>query len=420
MLFLLNRKVVLTAAVAMASQVSFVHAAGYGINEQSASYLGTGFAGRASNAIDASISATNPAGISFLKGTQVSVGTDVILEGGSFEGERETPIQGGSTSGKTDDFQQTSFVPFGYFTMPINDQLNFGLAGYAPYGIHLDYKDGWAGEWLGGKTIVEVVNLQGTASYKFTDDFAVGFGLIGSHLKGELTSKPFGKVDAKIKGDDSIIAWNIGALWQVNPSTSIGVAYHSKLDFSLDGTYSPIMKQNQTGDAALNIVMPEKLMLSGTHKLDDRWTVMADATWTKWSRFKEFNVTDAKSGESVNYVPMNWKDTWALSLGTSYQLDDYWLLRAGYMFDQSPVSDDNRTVRSPDADRNWLTFGANLKASENLSVDFAYAYVKLKDGKINEKKHSKSADESDAAYGVVIGNYKSSSHVVGLQLNYTF
>lgn len=432
MQFQLNRKVILASAVALASQVSFVQAAGYGINEHSASYLGTGFAGRASNAIDASVAASNPAAISFVEGSQVSVGADVILEGGKFEGEYSGhPSRPDSArSGSTEDFQQTSFVPFGHFVMPINDKWSFGLSGYAPFGIELDYDDDWAGQYFADKTSVQIMNLQGTLSYKFNDDLSVGFGLIGSHAKGELTQKtwlpnPGGSGylpapgDATIKGDDNTLGWNIGAVWNVTDATTLGLSYHSKLDFKLDGDF---ILENSVADtnvpAELEITMPEKVMASVTHKIDEQWTVMADATWTRWSRFQEFNVTS--SGTSVSYVPMNWKNTWALSLGTSYQLNDQWLLRGGYMFDQSPVDNDNRTARTPDANRNWFTLGANWKAAENLSVDFAYAYVKLQNGSINEGKHSGVDTPADPSYGFLTGNYKSSSHIFGLQLNYRF
>ncbi|WP_419534954.1 OmpP1/FadL family transporter [Endozoicomonas sp.] len=417
MQFQLNRKVILASAIALASQVSFVQAAGYGINEQSASYLGTGFAGRASNAIDASISSSNPAAISFVEGTQVSVGADVILEGGNFD--NGSYASNPSAAKSTDDFQKTAFVPFGYFVMPVDEKWSFGLAGYAPYGIELDYEDDWMGASFGDKTSVQVINLQGTASYKFTDDFSVGFGLIGSHVKGELTSRPFSPasdVKATIEGDDNTVAWNLGALWNVSEQTALGLAYHSKLDFSLKGDFA--VGEMPSSPVKLDITMPEKLMLSGTHKLDERWTVMADVTWTRWSRFEEFNVVSSSTGNSVNYVPMNWEDTWALSLGTSYQLNDQWLLRAGYMFDESPVNNENRTVRSPDANRNWFTFGANLKLAENMNVDFAYAYVKLQDGTIEEYKHSNPS--SGPSGNPITGTYSSSSHILGAQLNYMF
>lgn len=437
MQFQLSRKVILASAIALASQVSFVQAAGYGINEQSASYLGTAFAGRASNAIDASVSSSNPAAISFVEGTQASMGADVILEGGKFDGEYTRPELANpgdniTVSGSTEDFQKTAFVPFGYFVMPIDEKWSFGLAGYAPYGIELDYQDGWAGEYFGDKTSVQVMNLQGTLSYKFNDDVSVGFGLIGSHVNGELTQKswlpsdisggnplPLVSGNTKVKGDDYTLGWNIGAVWNVNEATTFGLAYHSKLDFSLEGSFDITDTTSPLGgsyDANLDITMPERILASVTHKLDSQWTVMADITWTRWSRFEEFNVT-TNHALVGSEVPMNWKNTGALSLGTSYQLDDQWLLRAGYMFDESPVSNENRTVRSPDANRNWFTFGANWKMAENMNVDFAYAYVKLQDGTVDESKHGSSLDP---IYGSVTGTYSSGSHILGAQLNYLF
>ncbi len=427
MQFSLSRKVILASAIALASQVSLVQAAGYGINEQSASYLGTGFAGRASNAVNAAIASANPAGISFVDGRQVSAGADIILKGGEFTNGKHTLSPNAPTT--TSDFQKTSFVPFGYFVMPVDDQWSFGFAGYAPYGIELDYEDNWAGKWFGDITSVKVMALQATASYKVRDDLAIGFGLIGSHVKGKLTSMPLG-AQGVIEGDDNTLTWNMGALWNVTDQTALGLAYHSTYKFNLKGDYtvtgSPGGTKDGTQDARLRIVMPEKVMLSATHKFNDQWTVMADATWTRWSRFQEFNVTNV-SGTPLNYVPMNWKDTWALSFGTSYQLNNQWLLRAGYMYDQSPVTNETRTVRSPDANRNWFTLGANWTLADNLSVDLAYAYVKLQDGTINEQKYkgpNQPGKPSDLFtgdyYGFITGNYASGSHIIGAQLNYKF
>ena len=423
--FSLGRKIILSSAIALASQVSFVQAAGYGINEQSASYLATAFAGRASNAINGSIASTNPAGISFVDGRQVSAGADIILEGGKFDGKAtDRPSSIPDQSGSTDGFQKTSFVPFGYFVMPVDDQWSFGFAGYAPYGIELDYEDDWVGSWFGDITSVQVVSLQGTASYKVRDDLAIGFGLIGAHVKGKLTSRPGPSAAGMlgtIEGDDNTLAWNIGALWNVDEQTVLGLAYHSNYKFNLKGDYKVSVRgiDQPSKDARLKIVMPEKVMLSATHKFDDQWTFMADLTWTRWTRFQEFDVTDPSGGSSHNYVPMNWRNTWALSLGTSYQLNDQWLLRAGYMFDESPVTNETRTVRSPDANRNWFTFGANWRLSDDMSLDLAYAYVRLQDGTINEKKY-KSAGVEDPSYGVITGNYSNASNIVGAQLNYKF
>ena len=232
----------ITSAIALLYQPGTLQAAGYGINENSASYMATGFAGRASNPVDASIAANNPAGISFVDGMMISAGAAVIMEGGEFEGKHTAPQNRVIAEGKTKDFQKTTPVPFGHFVMPVNDKLSFGLSGYGPFGIELDYENNWAGRYFGDKTSVKVINLQGTLSYKFRENFSIGVGLIGSYVEGELTqltslANSPGTLDrnGKIKGDDKVLAWNIGAVWRVAPVTYLGLAYHSQLDFTLEG-----------------------------------------------------------------------------------------------------------------------------------------------------------------------------------------
>ena len=435
-------------------------AAGYGINENSASYMATGFAGRASNPIDASIAANNPAGISFLNDYTLSAGSAVIFKGGEFEGQYTRPprfnglVSGETISGKTSDFQKATPVPFGHFSMPVNERIAFGLSAYGPYGIELDYKNNWPGKYFADKTSVKVINLQGTLSFKLHDNVAIGFGLIGSHVKGKLTQSSgvpdFLPLDATIEGDDNTLGWNIGAIWQVNEQTSIGAVYHSKLDFTLDGDIKahgklaipenpPINASvNDKVGAKLDLTMPERAALSITHQVAPRWTLMADATWTRWSRFEKFYVK-AKKNMTVNlsggfpnlppevstnpssYIPMNWKDVWAYSVGASYQVSPRWLLRFGYMRDNSPVNDKNRTARSPDANRNWFTCGANWQATEELSIDLSYAYVVLDKGSISESKHKGTPPHAvDESYGKLTGKYKNSSHIIAAQLNYRF
>ncbi|WP_079253755.1 OmpP1/FadL family transporter [Endozoicomonas arenosclerae] len=431
----------LFAAMAVSFHSGSAHSAGYGIYENSASYMGTAFAGKASNPQDASIAANNPAGIAFVEGTQISVGSAVIFKGGEFEGKhtRPNPLprQPDITvaEGKTKDFQSTTWVPFGHFVIPVNEQLSFGLSGYGPYGIELDYDKDWAGRYFGNKTSVKTINLQGIVSYKFQEDFSVGFGLIGSYVKGKLTQKTDltnfmipdqPAAEAKVDGDAETLGWTLGALWKVNEKTNLGLAYFSQLEFKLkgdvkaDGTLlgQPVNKKSK---GKLDITMPEKAALSLTHHLNDQWAVMAEATWTRWSRFEEFYVR-ADDPAMSSFVPINWKDVWAWSFGASWQVMPEWQLRAGYMFDQSPVDDKNRTARTPDADRNWFTLGANWKPDPKFSIDLSYAYVSLKKGKINETQHNPPGVSPDVvdSYGALTGEYNNSSNIVAAQLNYIF
>ena len=398
------------------------YGAGYGINENSGSYLGSGFAGRASNSQDASILASNPAGMGFMTSGNLSAGSAVILKGGKFDGTFKSSPLPNDISGSTSDFQANSFVPFGHIVVPMEDHINLGFSGYAPFGIELDYDKDWVGRFFGLKTSVEVINLQASISYRILENLSVGVGIIGSYVKGELTQQTFVPqpsriLTAKVTGDDKTLSWNAGLLWHLDDQTSLGVVYHDKLKFALEGDSE--VKGLGKHDATLDITMPERTALSLTHRFDEQWTFMAEATWTRWSRLDEFYV---KAGPQYSsYVPMNWKDVWAFSAGASFQLNSAWLLRAGYMRDNSPVDDDNRTVRSPDSDRNWYTCGVNWKPQPDFSVDFSYAYVDLGKSHITEQKHLSTPPHSVyPAYGTLTGEYDNHSHIVALQLNYAF
>ncbi|PJE79059.1 47 kDa outer membrane protein [invertebrate metagenome] len=426
-MYLLNNKTILAMAAASIIPASFVHAAGFSVNEQSASAMGSAFAGRASNGEDASIGAANPAGIALLDKQQITVGSALILEGGNFEGSYSK--EGDTRESK--DFLKNTAVPFGHYVLPVNDKFTFGLNVYVPFGLNLDYDDAFAGQYFGDKTLIENVNMQSTFAYQFRDNFSVGVGLTASHISGELTQLSrvkmmgieFDEINTKVKGDDLAFTWNIGAIWQPDDKTTLGASYHAPTKFTLEGdvtaTNMPFGKDFKD-DAQLKITMPERTMFSVTHQLNDQWTVMADATWTRWSRLENIFIEDKENAHFNKFVAMEWRDVWAVSTGAAYKMNDQWTFKAGYMYDQSPTTNSNRTVRAPDNNRHWLTAGAKWKTTPNLVFDLAAAYVIMDDAKVDE--HAYNPDGStDEDYGTLTGEYTdSSTWILSAQMTYLF
>ena len=231
-----------TLAISLAAASTYTLANGLAINEQSASGAGTAYAGRASSALDASTIYGNPAGLSKLKGTQVSGGlaaihanVDIKQNGGTAEGRNKG------------DMVPFAAVPFGYFSSQIDDNWAYGLGIYAPFGVVSDYENGFAGEAHGLKSSVRVVTVQPTISYKFNDRVAIGFGPTINRIDGELSSRlnvvaktpigsmPIGKPKVKVKGDDIGYGFNLGAMIDLSDATTWGITYHSKVKYKLDG-----------------------------------------------------------------------------------------------------------------------------------------------------------------------------------------
>lgn len=410
----------LSLAVMMASTQVF--ASGFAINEQSISGMGTGFAGRSSIADDASTIFGNPAGMSRLKREQVTGG--IALLDAHTDISDVSASHPGSSKG---DMVPFIGVPMGYYVKPIDDHWTFGLGMYAPFGLVTDYESGFAGRYFGSKSDVKVMTLQPTVSYAFNDQVSIGFGPTINRITGALESAlsvtpaaaniPDGKV--KIKGDDVALGYNVGILVQATDSTRVGLTYHSKVKYKLEGdtkvNYGVLgligQKASQKYDASLSLETPESVDFSVTHALDDQWTLYAGSTWTRWSRLKEITVENsgvpgALAGQFGEITEeQNWHDTWAHAIGASYQLNKQWVLRTGLSFDQAPTNNTNRSPRIPTGDRKILSIGAGWSPTDDLTIDVAYSYLREESVRVddNNGRQSYKAKYENSANGFGVG-----------------
>jgi len=412
-------KTTLGLAVTLAS--SQIFASGFALNEQSISGMGTGFAGRSSSAEDASTVFGNPAGMSRIKREQVTGGIAAI--------DASTDIKhtsGGAPGGTNKgDMVPLTAVPMGFYVKPIDEHWAFGVGVYAPFGLITDYESSFAGRYYGKKSEVQVVTFQPTVSYAFNDVVSIGFGPTINRIDGKLTSATpylptYGRNDGevKIKGDDTALGFNAGILVQATDSTRVGLTYHSKVKYSLDGhtKISGVGFGPANGakfDAGLDITTPESVDFSVTHELNDQWTLYAGSTWTRWSRLKDITVENSGVpgflGGSAGPIgtikeEQNWHDTWASAIGAAYKINKQWTLRTGLSVDQSPTNNTDRSVRIPTGDRKAISFGAGWSETHDLTIDVAYTYLKEESVNVNRTgKGNYNASYHNSANGFGVG-----------------
>lgn len=371
-------------------------ASGFALIEQSASGLGNAFAGGAASAEDASTVFFNPAGMTRLSGKQIAVAAHVITPSAKF-----TDANGVASGG---DAGSTAIVPNAYFTMEAQPGLQFGLGVNAPFGLQTEYAANWAGRFQAIKSKISTVNVNPSIAYQVNDALSVGAGLDYQHISGELSNSLGVPGPAVVKGTDNAWGYNLGALYNVNPSTRIGVAYRSAISYKLSGT---VASAPLNGPVTLDIKVPDTFSVSGFHQYSDKWDVMADVTYTGWSSFKQVNVLDATGAPLPgNPTAENWKNTVRVSGGATYHYSSQWLARTGLAYDQSPVPDAFRTARIPDNNRIWLAFGGQYKPSSASAVDFGYAHLFVSDSTINS--------------GALVGTYKNSVDILSAQFTYSF
>jgi len=410
-------------AVAVGALSTQAMAAGFALNEQSISGMGTSFAGRSSSADDATTLFGNPAGMSRLKREEVSFGLAAIHAKTEIKNTSATTALGTPVGGSNDgDMVPFTAVPMGYYVKPIDDKWAVGVGLYVPFGMITDYESGYQGRYHGDYSEVRVITVQPTISYRFNEKLSVGFGPTLNRVDGELQSAPFlGAADGrvKVKGDDTAVGFNAGILYEFTPHTRMGLTYRSKVEYTLEGDTKLKEGFSQTPlggkyDASLDLTTPESIDISVTHELNDQWTMYAGAMLTRWSRFEAIVIeNDGLPSGPLNPIveDQEWHDTWSYAIGTSYKLNREWTLRTGLAFDQSPTNNVDRSPRIPSGDRTAVSFGLGWNPTDDITVDLAYSYLWEEDTKVRRDSPTR---------GTYYADYENSAHGFGAALSYRF
>lgn len=416
-------------------------AAGFALIEQSGSGLGNAFAGGAASAEDASTIFYNPAGLTRLPGRQFVVALHAIDPSAKFSnaGSTSAPLQ--TPGGNGGDAGDLGWVPNLYYAMDINPKLKFGLGINAPFGLKTEYDPTWIGRFQAIRSEVKTYNVNPSLAYKVNDTVSVGAGINYQHISAELTNAvnysaaifaagasplvcgapacPGIEGQARVTGSDNAWGFNLGALFQVNPDTRVGVAYRSSISYRLSGgnvTFSnrPVLLAAALPDGAVtaDVRMPDSFSLSVFHQLNPKWDLMADLSWTGWSSFKNLTVVRS-NGTVLSTTPENWRDTYRLSFGANYRYSDALTWRGGIAYDQTPVRDAFRTARIPDNDRTWLAVGGQYKVSKAGAVDVSYAHLFVKNSSINN-------NQAAAGAGILVGNYDNEVNILSVQYTHNF
>ena len=157
------------------------------------------------------------------------------------------------------------------------------------------------------------------------------------------------------------------------------------------------------------------MILSGYQRLNDRWELLGDISWTGWSSIPSLTVKNAAPINSETELNLKFKDSWRIAVGAQYQVNESWKLKGGVAWDQSPVQKtSHRPASLPDNDRYWLSIGAQYKPSENTTLDIGYTYLIVPKSKVDN------TNNNEALYGRLSGKYKANAHIVGVQLSHRF
>ena len=202
-----------SAVLASLFAVTGAQAAGFALIEQSASGMGNAYAGGSAAAEDASTIFFNPAGMTYINGTQAVGALHLINPNAEFNNKGSVAANRNFAKtlfrplgGEGPNAGDLAFVPNFYFMTEITPSIKAGVGINAPFGLKTEYDDKWIGRFQADKSEVKTININPSVAFKVNDQLSLGFGVSAMRAEATLTQAvnfgPFGEGSAKIKGDD--------------------------------------------------------------------------------------------------------------------------------------------------------------------------------------------------------------------------
>ena len=409
---------ILLLSAGIVSFGSNANASGYQLNEYSATGLGRAFAGIGVVGDDYSALSFNPAGM-ILKGTGGQLGLSTVQMHSFVEG--TTYYNGNPVADKPyGRMNFYKFLPSGFAQYKINDKAVIGAGVYTPFGLASIYNKEWFGAHHGISTELDVIDTSFGGAYKVTDQITLGAALIQRYVRGDIINTahplmPNSRNEFDLDGWE--FAYNFGVMYEPIKDTRIGVSYRlntahkvtgdhkiKRTGTAMDGTYPGVSK----------MTLPSQLLISGYHKLNDKFGLTGAVRWTKWNIFDDFVMSSPTTGIIAD-VPEKWKNTWTYSLGLDYYFSPEWTFRTGISYDPTPIRDKfHRTARIPDSNRLWTTLGASYQ-HKNWQFDIGYAHLFMSKGRTDETTYTQRGEVSN-----IKARHDNYSNMVGVQFQYNF
>jgi long-chain fatty acid transport protein len=409
------KKVITVLASALAAMLMFSSsglAAGFRLPEQDSAALGmaSAFVGQADNP---SAVWYNPAGITQLDGTRVSVGVIGISPELTHE----------NTNGTKDAARRDVHLPFQlYATHKLDDKIGIGFGINNPFGLATDWSNTSSTRYVATYSSIVTTEFNPNIAYKFNDNLSAAFGIAYLHLRATLEKTtpnplaPLTDTNFRLSGDADGWGVNAALQYRLSDAAHFGLSYRSRIKENVEGT-AEINGTPLAGTGKTSITLPDLIQLGVSYRASDTLTFNTDVEYTMWSTYDKleiesnipaFNKTEEKQ----------WENVWCLRIGGQYQLSDQWKLRAGYLYDQNPVKEEHFETRIPDSDRQGFSIGAGYTIG-NVTFDAAYMYLLFNNRTISDSMMD-DASVTPKAPDSLNGTYKSRAQLAGITIAYKF
>ena len=310
-----------------------------------------------------------------------------------------------------DSLEEHFFMPTMHYVSPMMGNWRFGLSIVAPGGLSKRWDEAIP-KASAEEFSLKVIEVNPTASYKFSDEFAIGFGLRGVYSEGVVKSTAAASRD--LTGDSIDFGYNLAMTYKPAKDMTLAATYRSKIDLTVEGNadlYSGAVKVFDNIGASVTVPLPASLALSASYVID-KTTLEFVFERTYWSAYDklDFNYDRSIGVLAPSFdAPKDklWKDVNAYRIGVTHQYSDALKLMAAFAIDKNPAPDSTLSYELPDSDAKLYSVGFEYKLDKQMSIGMAYLF---------DDKESRTVNNTGA-----VGQFTdSAAHLVTASLKYKF
>lgn len=359
-------RTILFTSLSLGALAGSVSANAFNINEHDPRVTGRGGATAASNT-EASSVIFNPGGIAVNEGTQVAVSGSIYVAEGSYE----------DAAGKVTTDSAPSIVPSIYATSRVHEMVAIGIGFHLPFGLAVSWPD------PPEHRQAEVIQDQTLRTYFITPAVGVnldrqvpglsigaGIDIVPATIELE-QAIVFGETTgtAHLGGDALGIGARLGVMYRAPsvPGLKLGVMYRSPvtLDFEGKGDFdiAPELRPQlpPDGDITASIKLPQQVWAGVAYAPIPALELELNTVWINWAQtWPDDSLTVELPGDRTSSAPQQYDNTFTWRLGGEYKLPQYQAaLRAGFVYDPTPISNRTMTATLPDANRINISLGGS-------------------------------------------------------------
>lgn len=422
------KKTKLSVLISLIAVSQSALAGGYLLSELGELSTSTAGAGSAAIAEGAETAFANPAGMTRLKGENISANLGLLNLDSTYydmgtEGNLDLEGHHFHFSNFSKQSDMTKVLPMGsfYYTNELNDKFSFGLSFASTGGSGFEYENGFAGSLLAESGMLLVAQLNPSVAYKVNDKLSLGAGVSMEYamLNQTLGTAAFdnGKdfATGDLSADDVTFGWNVGAMYQFDDANRLGFTYRSKIDHELKGDIKAdvdVLDKGDEEDAQVNLIMPAQAKLSGYHAVQPNLALLWTIGWQDLSAVKQ---TDVILGGHNSPVVRDWKDTYSASIGGHFKINNALRFELGYSYETSPQDDPEKiNVDVPTGPISKYSTGLTWSINSDMMAQFYYEY--LDGGTIRTQASDTITGELTNLNGV----YDMNVHFLGAVIKYSF